>query len=170
MNTKDSSPVLWFQRLTLVRRVQYHCAAMRTALAIVGLMCGTTSWSATLEKLSLDEMSQRSTVIVRSKVNSCAGEQRGSVIYTRCRVSVIERWKGTAGAQLEFLVPGGTSRGLTQVFTGTPNFAAGSEYVLFLWSGRSGNSCQGNARLSSSISGGRSCWMMFQRMSKSTAS
>ena len=112
---------------------------MRTALAILSLLCGIASWAATLEKLSMDEMSQKSTVIVRGRINSCAGEQRRSVIYTRCGVNVTERWKGTAGAQLDFFVPGGTARGLTQVFTGTPNFAPGSEYILFLWSGRSGN-------------------------------
>jgi hypothetical protein len=113
--------------------------AMRAAFAIVSLLCAVVCSAATLEKLSVDEMSQKSTLIVRGRINTCAGEQRGSVIYTRCKVSVIERWKGTAGAQLDFFVPGGTARGLTQVFTGAPNFAKGSEYVLFLWSGRSGN-------------------------------
>jgi hypothetical protein len=124
----------------LAHQVLEQCRAMRTALAIGSLLlCGAASRSATLEKLSIDEMTQKSTVIVRGKVNTCAGEQRGSVIYTRCKVSVTERWKGTAGAQLDFFVPGGTARGLTQVFTGTPNFAPGSDYVLFLWAGRSGN-------------------------------
>jgi hypothetical protein len=112
---------------------------MRTLFVITGLLCAHASSAATLEKLSIDEMSQKSTVIVRGRVNSCAGEQRASVIYTRCRVSVTERWKGKAGAQLEFLVPGGTARGLTQVFTGTPNFAPGTEYVLFLWGDKSGS-------------------------------
>ena len=111
---------------------------MRTLFFITGLLCACTLSAATLEKLSIDEMTAKSTVVVRGRVNSCAGEQRASVIYTRCRVSVTERWKGSAGAQLEFLVPGGTARGLTQVFTGTPNFAPGSEYVLFLWADKSG--------------------------------
>jgi hypothetical protein len=112
---------------------------MRVALGIVSLLCGTTLNAATLEKLSLDQMSQKSTVIVRGRINACVGEQRGSVIYTRCRLDVSERWKGSSAAQLDVLVPGGTAKGLTQVFTGTPNLVRGAEYVLFLWSGRSGN-------------------------------
>jgi hypothetical protein len=119
--------------------VQSSRISMRTLFAITSLLCASVLSAATLEKLSIDDMTQKSTVVVRGRINSCAGEQKGSVIYTRCRVSVTERWKGTAGAQLEFFVPGGTARGLTQVFTGTPTLAAGSEYVLFLWAGRSGN-------------------------------
>ena len=113
-------------------------ASMRTLYAITSLLCASVLSAATLEKLSIDEMTQKSTIVVRGRINTCAGEQKGSVIYTRCRVTVTERWKGTAGAQVEFFVPGGTARGLTQVFTGTPTLAPGSEYVLFLWAGRSG--------------------------------
>jgi hypothetical protein len=119
--------------------VLHKRAAMRTILSIASLWCAFLAQGATLESLSIEDMTAKSTVIVRGRINSCAGDQRGSVIYTRCRVDVTERWKGTAGGQLEFLVPGGTAHGLTQVFTGTPKFAPGSEYVLFLWAGRSGN-------------------------------
>jgi hypothetical protein len=93
--------------------------------------------AATLEKLSVEEMAQKATLIVRGKVTGCAGENRGSMIYTRCQMTVSERWKGEAGTQVDFVVPGGTARGLTQIFTGTPKFATGEEHVLFLWAGRS---------------------------------
>jgi len=63
---------------------------------------------------------------------------RGSVIYTRCRVSITESWKGNAGAVTEFIMPGGTYRDLSQTFTGGPKLIPGQEYVLFLWAGRSG--------------------------------
>jgi hypothetical protein len=112
---------------------------MRIELPIVSLICVSLLSGATLEKLSIEEMSQKSTLIVRGRIAGCAGDQRGSVIYTRCRVQVTERWKGAAAAQIDFLVPGGTARGLTQVFTGAPKFNAGEEHVLFLWAGRSGN-------------------------------
>jgi hypothetical protein len=94
--------------------------------------------SATLEKLSLEEMSQKSTLIVRGRVTGCAGEMQGSVIYTACRVAVSERWKGNAGSEVRFVIPGGRAHGLVQTFTGTPKMSSGSEYVLFLWAGRSG--------------------------------
>jgi hypothetical protein len=93
---------------------------------------------ATLEKLSVEEMSQKSTLIVRGRVTGCAGEIQGSVIYTACTVAVSERWKGQAGSEVRFVIPGGTARGLVQTFTGTPKMNSGAEYVLFLWAGRSG--------------------------------
>jgi hypothetical protein len=93
---------------------------------------------ATLEQLSVEQMSQQATVIVRGRVSGCAGEMRGSVIYTRCTVAVTERWKGQTPAETAFIIPGGSARGLVQTFTGTPKFTSGDEYVLFLWAGRSG--------------------------------
>ena len=94
--------------------------------------------AATLEKLTVEEMAQKSTLIVRGRVTGCAGETRGPVIYTRCSVAVSESWKGHPGTQISFVVPGGSAQGLTQTFTGTPKFDSGTEYVLFLWAGRSG--------------------------------
>ena len=94
--------------------------------------------AATLEKLSIEDMAVKATVIVRGQVTGCTGETRGPLIFTRCRVQVSERWKGAAGANVDFLVPGGTAGGHTQKFTGTPSFQSGEQYVLFLWKGRSG--------------------------------
>lgn len=94
--------------------------------------------SATLEKLSVEEMAQKSTLIVRGRVTGCAGELKQSVIYTSCTVAVSERWKGQSGAQVRFVIPGGRASGLVQTFTGTPKMNDGGEYVLFLWAGRSG--------------------------------
>jgi hypothetical protein len=106
---------------------------MLLVLCVVALAAG-----ATLEKLSVEEMSQKSTLIVRGRITGCAGEVHGSVIYTACTVAVSERWKGQSGAQVRFVIPGGTARGLVQTFTGTPKMNNGGEYVLFLWAGRSG--------------------------------
>lgn len=111
---------------------------MRVSLLFQLCLLCAVAQSATLEKLSLEEMAQKSTLIVRGSITACTGEAKGSLIYTKCTVSVSERWKGSSGPQLEFYVPGGTARGLVQIFTGTPKFTAGQENVLFLWSGRSG--------------------------------
>ncbi|HYP13627.1 MAG TPA: hypothetical protein VEQ63_06870 [Bryobacteraceae bacterium] len=83
-------------------------------------------------------MTQKSTLIVRGKVTACAAQARASVIFTRCTMSVSERWKGPGGNQVTFNVPGGTANRTTQIFTGTPRFLVGQEYVLFLWAGKSG--------------------------------
>ncbi|HYO81499.1 MAG TPA: hypothetical protein VES20_08870 [Bryobacteraceae bacterium] len=106
-------------------------------LVLVCAALNAGAGAATLEKLSVDEMSRQSTLIVRGRVSACRGESQGSLIYTRCMVSVSERWKGQFSGVLSFVVPGGRADGLIQTFAGTPSFTAGKEYVLFLWAGRS---------------------------------
>jgi hypothetical protein len=94
--------------------------------------------AATLEYLSLDDMTERSTAIVRGRVLSSSASVHGPLIYTHFTVQVLERWKGTDTAELDVVVPGGTFQGLRQTFPGTPKLAEGSEYILFLWTGASG--------------------------------
>jgi hypothetical protein len=106
--------------------------------ALLSALLGAASvCAATLEKLSVEEMSRKSTTIVRGRVTSCAGETQGSLILTRCRLQVVEYWKGTL-ADPSFVLPGGRYQGLVQTFTGTPTMVEGQEYVLFLWTGKSG--------------------------------
>ena len=93
---------------------------------------------ATLEKLSLDQMTQKATAIIRGRVQSCAGEFRGSIIYTHCKVAVSETWKGLVPSQTDVATFGGTARGAVQNFSGAPTLKTGEEYVLFLWTGKSG--------------------------------
>jgi hypothetical protein len=102
------------------------------------LLLGQSGRATTLEKLSIEDMSAKSTSIIRGRVQDCSGLSRGSLIYTRCDVSVLETWKGTVSAKMDVVVPGGTARGLTQTFTGSPKLVPGDEYVLFLWTGKSG--------------------------------
>lgn len=106
--------------------------------SIVGLLLSWCVSAATLEKLTLDQMALQATTIVRGRVTGCAGEARGSVIYTRCAVAVTETWKGAARSKVEFIIPGGRVRSASQTFTGTPKFNANDQLVLFLWAGRSG--------------------------------
>ena len=93
---------------------------------------------ATLEKLSLDEMIQNSTEIVQAKVTARSGVMRGPLVYTRYRVSVSDVYKGNVSNQMDVHVPGGTYGSVTQTFSGTPTMGEGDEYVLFLWTSRSG--------------------------------
>jgi len=112
---------------------------MRCLIPIAALCLALTPISgATLEKLSLDDMISKSTAVVRGRVQSCAGEVRGPIIYTRCRVAVTEQWKGTPASSVDVRIPGGTANGLTQTFAGSPTLSESEEYVLFLWTGKSG--------------------------------
>jgi len=95
-------------------------------------------WSATLERLSLDEMITKSTSIVRGKVNSSWTAKTGTIIYTHYQVQVSETLKGAAKNSVEVMVPGGTMNGMQQSFSGSPVLTAGDEFVFFLWTSNSG--------------------------------
>jgi len=86
---------------------------------------------ATLQQLSLDQMSQAATSIVRARVTGSAASFTGSTIYTHYSLQVTESWKGFTPK--EVLVPGGVAGGKRQAFPGVPELKVGTEYVLFLW-------------------------------------
>jgi hypothetical protein len=94
--------------------------------------------SATLEQLSLDDMTAKSTVIVRGKVTGSYAAFSGRVIYTHYTVQVSERFKGAGRSSVDVAVPGGVANKLRQTFEGAPVFHPGEEYVFFLWTGQSG--------------------------------
>ncbi|MCS7024564.1 MAG: hypothetical protein NZV14_07165 [Bryobacteraceae bacterium] len=117
-----------------------QCLLMRfLAVILVQLLVlsGLAS-AATLEKLSLEEMIQKSTEIVSGTVTGSSTLQRGPVIYTRYRIRVSDQWKGAPAKELEVHVPGGKLGSLSQTFSGAPRLQEGTEYVFFLWSSRSG--------------------------------
>lgn len=100
----------------------------------------------TLEQLTLDDMSQKSTAIVRAKVTGShsvsRGAGRGADIYTYYQLQVLETWKSPDLAHrlitTEVAVPGGVADGIRQIVTGAPELKPGQEYVIFLWTSRSG--------------------------------
>lgn len=112
---------------------------MRTALATtVVCLFAALAWPATLEKLTLDDMTARSTVVVRGRAVSSSARFIGSTIYTETRFQVLETWKGTNAAEIVVAEPGGTVGAATQNYSGVPRFTPGEEAVLFLWTGPSG--------------------------------
>jgi hypothetical protein len=91
----------------------------------------------TLQQLSMDDMIRKSTAIVRAKVVDSRAAFRGQDIYTYYKLQVLEGL--TSGAQqLEVAVPGGSAKGMRQMVPGAPTLNVGSEYVIFLWTSRSG--------------------------------
>jgi hypothetical protein len=107
---------------------------------VIGIV--TTGLATTLEQLSLDDMTQKSTAIVRARVVSSRsavfGTGRGADIYTYFQLQVLETWKSSGQTTTEVAVPGGVAGGIRQVVAGAPELKTGQEYVLFLWTGRSG--------------------------------
>jgi len=107
-------------------------------LGVSVLLFSFLGWGATLERLSLEDMTAKSTAIVRATAISSSSEYIGSTIYTRTRFQVLERWKGPDGSQVEVVEPGGRMGNVSQSYSGVPRFAPGQEVVLFLWTGPSG--------------------------------
>ena len=93
----------------------------------------------TLQQLSLDDMIRKSTLIVRGKVQpQNLAVFHGSLIWTHYQVQVTEVYKGTTGSQLDIAIPGGVSNGIQQTYSGVPSLASGQDYVMFLWTSKSG--------------------------------
>src|SRR5579863_4359564 len=93
---------------------------------------------ATLERLSLNDLIQKSTDIVRGTLIGSYADFRGTVIYTHFKLQVTDRWKGASQSSVEVLVPGGAARGFRQDVTGAPKLVTGQDYLLFLWTSKSG--------------------------------
>jgi hypothetical protein len=104
----------------------------RYLLTVAALLAAALSLpAATLQQISLDDMTSGATAVVRARVSGASASFTGNTIYTHYRLDVVETWKGRPAA--EVMVPGGTASGIRQSFPGVPELAPGSEYVLFLW-------------------------------------
>lgn len=110
------------------------------------LLLAGSAGAVTLEKLSLEEMIDSSTLIVRGTVGESRPLQNGPLIETEYRVNIAETLK-TDGAVLtdsassphiSISLPGGVAGGMHQTLAGVPELKAGTEYVFFLWRARSG--------------------------------
>jgi hypothetical protein len=100
----------------------------------VTLLLSLSLSGTTLEKLSLDEMVQKSTAVVRARPTGSSTVLRGSMIYTVYRLQISEVLKGPISPGTpEVYVPGGTYGRYRQSISGAPVLEPGVEYVLFLW-------------------------------------
>ena len=116
---------------------------MRTpSILLTGLAVVAIAGATTLQQLSLDDMVRQSTGIVRAKVTGSHSELRGQNIYTYYHLQILEAAKAprpeTPGQAIEVAVPGGSLNGIRQVAIGAPQLSTGSEYVVFLWTSKSG--------------------------------
>jgi len=120
----------------LTNKAEILMARLRLIPVILTAVATTTLASgATLLQLSMDQMSQLATSVVRARVvgsSASAYASTGSpIIYTHYKLSVSEVWKGAATT--EVMLPGGDFNGQKQSFPGVPELRVGGEYVLFLW-------------------------------------
>ena len=92
----------------------------------------------TLLKLSLDDMILKSTAIVHGTVQPTSVALRGAMIYSHYQVQVTNTYKGASVPSLDVAVPGGVVNGVQQAFAGAPMLTAGQDYLLFLWTSKTG--------------------------------
>ena len=112
----------------------------RIALFLLWLAaCLAPLHAAILERLSFEELTQQSTSIVRARAVGFSTEFHGSMIYTHWKLQVVDKWKGLDRSTVEVLVPGGATRLLHQDVAGAPKLLTGKEYLLFLWTSKSGS-------------------------------
>ncbi|MDX1980461.1 MAG: hypothetical protein SFV51_09340 [Bryobacteraceae bacterium] len=124
---------------------------------LLGVLAAFTP-AATLQKLSYEDMVLKSTEIVEGRVVASSSIVRGPVVYTVYRVQVNQKYKGTVGSEIQVAVPGGRYGNLVQDFSGSPSLVEGQNYLLFLWTSKSGLTqviglSQGLYRLKQGLSG-----------------
>lgn len=110
----------------------------RFRLFVALLLAATVLSAATLEKLSVDQMIQKSTIVVRGTVSGSYAAFRGPLIYTHWKIQIQEELKGSAAGSIEVVTPGGRAKAFEQTFSGSPLLTKGSQYVLFVWRSPSG--------------------------------
>jgi hypothetical protein len=105
---------------------------------LLAMVAAIVACGATLQQLSMDQMSQLATSVVRARVVGSSADFAATAgsptIYTHYKLAVSEVWKGAAtGAITEVELPGGDVNGVKQSFPGVPKLKVGGEYILYLW-------------------------------------
>lgn len=111
-------------------RILSHLLASLALLAPAG--------ATTLLKMSMNDLITQSSSIVRAKITGSRSAAIGQDIYTYYQLQVSDTLKQGAILPAEVAVPGGVYGNLRQIGIGSPTLAQGQEYVLFLWTSRSG--------------------------------
>jgi len=121
--------------LGVLAKLLMRMLAMFVCFAGVWMPAGAT----TLQQLSLAEMAQKATAIVRAKVTGSIEVLRGTDVFTVYQLETLETVKAPNGIKPpDVAVPGGIAAGMRQVVPGAPVLHTGQEYVLFLWTSRAG--------------------------------
>ena len=105
-------------------------------LALTGMLSSVRA--TTLRSLSMSDLIQQSTSIVHVKVAGSGSAFRGQEIYTYYQLQILETLKSGGASTTQVAVPGGVAGGLRQSVAGAPSLSTGGEYVIFLWTSRSG--------------------------------
>jgi hypothetical protein len=112
---------------------------MRTLFSfVVSVALAASAGATTLLKMSMNDLITQSTAIVRARVTGSRTMAVGQDIYTYYQLQVSDTLKRGAIVPAEVSVPGGVYGNIRQIGVGSPVLTQGQEYVLFLWTNRSG--------------------------------
>jgi hypothetical protein len=109
----------------------------RSILGLCLVVC-LSARAATLEQMSIEDLTLESTSIVRGYAAGSRAARVGSIIYTFTTFRLAESLKGEPTRKVEIALPGGQVGDVSQRFGGVPRLEAGEEYLVFLWRGPSG--------------------------------
>jgi|SRR6185312_128251 len=115
-------------------RTLFTCALLAGGVFLASGIASAT----TLLQLSLPQMTKDSTMIVRGTVAQVSVQPRGTDIYTHYKIQVSETWKGTPASTVDVAIPGGIYNKVRETVPGAPSLSSGQDYVLFLWTSKSG--------------------------------
>lgn len=104
-----------------------------TCLLMIGLIVGPVAGT-TLIKKNLSQLAREADAIVVAKVaaNSCAWNDKKTLIWTRTQVRVLETWKGKVSRDLDVMEPGGVVHPVGQKVPGMARYKTGDTVVIFL--------------------------------------
>jgi hypothetical protein len=101
-------------------------------LTLVSWVCPAPA--ATVERFSLQELTRKAGKVL---IGQCMAVEsrwnaKGTLILTYSKFAVRESLKGSKGAEIVVITPGGTVGNKTQKVAGMPSYQAGQEALLFL--------------------------------------
>jgi hypothetical protein len=105
-------------------------------LSILLVLCLTGNAFSLVEKLSVEQMTQRADVIIKGTVVNMESRWEdvngGKGIFTYVNIAVSEYIKGTGANVIGVKVPGGTVGDITERVSDTPQFNPNEEVIVFL--------------------------------------
>ncbi len=113
---------------------------MRTVLLLALFLVATPrAFATTMRLLPLNELVQRSDVVVVGIASSSSTEWQGGRIVTRTSVQASEQWVGEVSTEFDVLSLGGRVDNLAQRVEGAAQLPQGKPLVLFLRRDTSGS-------------------------------
>jgi len=102
------------------------------ALAMTPAAINTVTYATTLERMSLEKLTQTAPIIVRAQCRENSAAWDAGEIWTSTSFEVEQVWKGSAPPHITVRLLGGRAGNLTSTVSGIPRFRPGEEVVLFL--------------------------------------